>query len=566
MAKKIKKINKDDWAAKLKKHTGQAIDGNDFYIADEILYEALGPYWGQVLKKAIEVGAKNILAITSKSLRKTAIVKFIQHYLLSRHAWLQAMDLRRTKEQSSSGLMQAHLDALKYWAMEYNVPWLRETIQQASFKMYFIRDKGRKDNQEISFSSFEAMKKVGGFTHPYVFHWEELVDPDSKGQAPTKEEFMYVYDLVDQKNQENFLAAGQELNKFPTHFFTMNRWDTEHPLIEFAEEHAPWEQVKEWMLEDPENNNFFMHYVEETNEGWGDLDKTLIIYGSKLANHLLVKNEEWKQKQLKLIETRDPQKLGTVLGDVFEGTSNSLNAYHYTKTTTITRDEFKEDYAKHVNKVYVSIDLDFSRQIRIRPKYSASKVVMGDGVPVKVRRLIREKAYAIKCDGVSVDGAKTELYLKQTVRKLELIWKQIREDMPHIRRMYLLFDDNQAQWVGRFNFGDIRNPFWHANKVDFSKQWKIVNRPKDMDEAQDTGFIVDIEDPTNVNLHSYLKKVVIDESNKKSKTRQRLEKDRDMMVDDMNSDEYPLYLERGNLLLNNKATRMLGGKNEWGKE
>lgn len=381
---------KNAWQDKLRKKTGRETNGNDFLIEDEILFKALGPYWGQVLKEAIKVGARNILAITSKSLRKTAIVKFIVHYLMARHQWLQAMDLRRTKDQSSTSLIQAHLDALKFWAEEYNVPWLRETIQQASFSMYFIRDPKRKDNQKIEFSSFEAMKKVGGFTKPYVFHWEELVDPDSKGQAPTKEEFMYVYDLVNQKNEENFLSAGQKLNQFPTQFFTMNRWDTDHPLIEFAEEHAPWEPVKQWMLEDPENNNFFMHYVDTPNEGWEDLDKTLIVYGSKLANHILVENEDWKAKQLRLIATGEPQKLGTVLGDVFEGTSSSYNAYHYSRSDTITRDEFKKDYAKYATKAYISIDLDFSRQIRIRPKYSLTKEKPMTGV--KMHRLIRDKA------------------------------------------------------------------------------------------------------------------------------------------------------------------------------
>lgn len=561
------KAAKANWNKKLRGATGRGSKGNDFLITDEILFDALGPVWTEVLKKAIEVGATNILAITSKSLRKTAIVKFVQHYLLSRHQWLDAQDLRRTKDQSSSVLIKSHLDALTFWATEYNLPWLREVIQQASFKMYFVRDKKRKDNQEIEFSSFEAMRKIGGFTKAYVFHWEELVDPDSKGQAPTIDEFMYTYNLVREKNEENFRAKGQMdvYRNTPTNFFTMNRWDTDHPLVEFAERHAPWQPVKEWMLEDPENNNFFMHYVDEVGEEdeFYGLGKTLIVYGSKLANHIFAKDEEWKRKQISLIETGVPSILGTVLGDVFEGTTSVEKAYHYNTVNTVSRDEFKESYAKNATKAYISIDLDFSRQIRIRPKYLVSKQFVGGNIS----RFIRDRAYRIKCNGVSSDGASTEFYFQETKKKLMEICKQIREEMPHLTRVHLLFDDKKAQWVGRFNFGDAKNPYWIARKVDFDQKWRIYERPKTMDLAQDTGFMVDIEHETNDNLHKYLKNVIIDKgsqtNDKKIQKKKRLEKDRDAMVDDMNSDEYPLYLERASMALNIKATRLLSGENKW---
>lgn len=558
--KKITAKAKSEWIDKLKKNTGQTTNGTDFLIPEETLEKALGPYWYQVLKEAERVGAINVLAITSKSLRKTAVVKFIQHYLLAKHEWLNTMDLRRTKDLSSSVLIQSHIDAMSYWATEYGVPWLREVIQQAAYQMYFVRDKKRKDNQELEFSSFDAMRKVGGFTKPYIFHWEELVDPDSKGSAPDKDAFFYTYNLVKGKNRENFLAKSKMrvYNTTPTHWFTMNRWDTDHPLIQFAETHAPWEQVKTWMLDDPENNNFFMHYVEKAEEGWESLNKTLIVYGSKLANHLMVQDEDWKSEQLALIESKDPQALGTVLGDVFEGTATSLNAYHYTRKDTVTREEFIKHYSKHVTKAYISVDLDFSRQIRIRPKYAVSK--SADVFGNKIHRLVRDRAYAIKCGGVSKDGALTEMYFKQTKAMMEKICKQIREEMPHLSRVFILFDDKKAQWVGRFNFGDAKNPFWSANKVTFDQIWKIKERPKTMDEAQDTGFMVDIEHATNENLHKYLKRIIINES---KVSKQRLEKDRDEMVDDMNADEYPLFLEKGKMAMNNKTTRVLGGNNVW---
>lgn len=556
------KKSKSDWLQKVRENTGKSVSGqSDFLIEDEILFKALGPVWTLVLKEAILKQAVNILAITSKSARKTAIVKFIQHYLLARHKWLQAKDLRRTKDVSSTELIKAHLSAISFWANEYGLPWIQETITQSATAMFFVRDPKRKDNQKIEFSSFDAMKAVGGFTSPYVLHWEELVDPDSKGQAPDRDTFLYTYNLVNDKNKENFIAQGHGEYLFPTHWFTMNRWDTDHPLIEFAEEHCPWEPVKQWMLEDPVENSAFMHFVDEANHPWEALNKTLIVYMNKLSNHILIQNEEWKERQLKLIATGIPEHLGTVLGDVFEGTKQSLNAYHYTRRDKVAREIFLKDYAPYVNKIYISIDLDFSRQIRIRPKYAASKPFVGGAQ----KRLIREKPYSLKCDGVSKDGAKTEFYLKQTNALLERILKQIREEMPHIRRIHLLFDDKKAQWVGRFNYSDMANPMWFANKVDFDQKWPIKDRPKTFDEAQDTGFLIDIEHPSNEILHKYLKKVIIDEtthSKTKMKIKKRLEKDRDEMVDDMNADEYPIYLERANMALNNRATRILGG-NIW---
>lgn len=566
---KIKKLNGprtqaqiDAYQAKIRKATGKGGGTNDFLIEDEILFKALGPVWTYILKEAIRVGARNILGITAKSTRKTGIVKFIQHYLLARHKWLQAKDLRRTKELSNNVLTQSHLDAMKHWAEEYGLPWLRTTITQGAGKLFFVRDKKSKNNQTIEFSSFDGIASEGGFTKPYVFHWEELVDPDSKGKAPSKDQFMYVYDLVNGKNEENFIANGQKLNEFPTHWFTMNRWDTDHPLIEFAEEHAPWEAVKEWMLEDPENNNTYIHFVDQPKPGWEKLDKTMIVYMSKLANHIFCKDEVWKEKQLRLIAAGNPQDLGTVLGDAYEGVDTSLKSYHYSRADSITREEFKTDYAKYATFARIVIDLDFSRQIRIRPKYTLTKTING----VAIHRLIRDRAYSVPCNGVSVDGHKTEVYFQNTLKLLVKLCDGIRKEMPQIKNVIIIIDDKKAQWVSRLNYGAGHNPFWTARKVDFDQKWPIWMRPKLIDSAQDTGFIIDIKDESNDELHRSYHKSLLDEGatiTKKRKKKPRVEKDRDKNVDDWNADEYGIYLEKMKLLINDRATYLLGGNNIW---
>ena len=432
---------KELWLKKLKLNTGQSIDGNDFFIPREVLVEALGPYWIQVFDKAIELGATNILAITSKSTRKTAIVKFIQHYLLAHNNWLQAKDLRRTKELSSAVLMNSHEDALRFWAAEYNLPWIRDVITRGAGKMYFVRDKKRKDNQEIEFSSFDGIAKEGGFTKALITHWEELVDPNSKGSAPTKDEFLYTYDLINSKNEENFLSRGQKYNQFPTNYFTMNRWDKDHPLIRYAELHAPWQPVKEWMLEDPLNNNFYMQYVEKSEEGWEDLDKTLIIYASKLSNHILIKNEEWKQKQLDLIETGDQQKLGIVLGDVFDGIDKNDNTYTWNEFDV----KFHKELPNTPISMTVSIDKDKNEEvpltIKTLHKFEDNLTLMKYGKPV----------YAVITNQMKYNPASKKTWNAEIY--YAIIKKQLLEAKKKspTKTMNVFLDDDQKLWIDRFN-------------------------------------------------------------------------------------------------------------------
>lgn len=479
--KRDTKKAKEAWLDKVKKNTGQSVDGNNFFIPREVLENALGPYWTKVLDYAIEVGAKNVLAITSKSLRKTAVVKFIQHYLLAHNSWLQLKDLRRTKELSSSELMQAHLDVVKFWATEYNVPWMRDVLTQASGKMYFVRDKRRKDNQEINFGSFDSIAKEGGFTKPFVFHWEELVDPDSKGQAPTRDEFMYVYDLVSAKNEENFMAHGQEIDAFPMHWFTMNRWDKEHPLIEFAEEHVPWEPVKQWMLEDPENNNFFMEYIDKAKEGWEDLDKTLIVHGSKLANHILVKNEKWKQKQLDLIASGDPQKLGTVLGDVFEGTSQADYTYTWDAEDVI----FHENLPNTPIAISIGIDKDKNEEIPLTMK-SLHKFDTADVIAKFKRPVYSVITQEMEFNPSTKKSWNAEYYY-------QIIKKQV---LSYGSKFIVLLDDDQRLWIDRFNNDqDIKNAkiaFAMAKKHGY---WNIDYRVEYGENSIASGFESFLDNP-----------------------------------------------------------------------
>ena len=385
----------DAWQKKLRENTGQSNDDTSFEILESAIKKAVGEKWWSVLtwmRNHPDQQVDNILALMAKSTRKTKIVKFWQHYLLSTSKWLHAYDLRRTKELSKDKLIGEHMDALVMWSAEYDTPWIRDVIQKGSSKMFFVRDKKRKDNQEIAFGSFDGLKGEGGFTKPYIFHWEELVDPDSIGSAPSWETFKYVLNLVNSKNEENFLSAGIDWDKFGAkNFFTMNRWDTSHPLVEFAEAHAPWEPVKELFLDDLVENNFFVHYVGEPKEGWEEMANTLIVYGTKFSNHLLIKNENWLKKQLKYVESGSAYHLGVILGDIFEG-DDSKNKLMSFKEQDVY---FHHQLPNTPVQMNIGIDIDANEEVplvvKTLHKFDSGSVILKYGKPVYA--IITNKVY-----------------------------------------------------------------------------------------------------------------------------------------------------------------------------
>ena len=529
-SKRSKIQQKDDFQKYLSSSTGMSNGDNDFNIDKEAIKKIYGEDWYEIFhwnELHPDEQVNNIIMITAKSVRKTKLVKFKEHTMLAEHKWLEAYDLRRTKDQSMNALVKEHMDTLNLWANEYDTPWMRDVITKASNKMYFVRDKKRKDNQEINFSSFEAMASLGGFTRPNIFHWEELVDPDSKGKAPSKEEFLYVYDLVNSKNKENFLAFGKNVKDIgASHYFTMNRWDDNHPLIEFAEEVAPWVPVKEWMMEDLEKNNIFAKYVDKAPEGWEELNRSLIVYASKFSNSLLSKNEEWKQKQLDLVATGSQKQLGMVLGDTFEGDFNANKTYSFKEFYT------HKSLPKTPNRLSIGIDKDKNEEIVLTPKY----LLKFDDykTQLKYRKTvyasIRGKQVVLPANKKTWNG---EVYYNLTKQKiLEMVKVNIRE----IKEVIVYLDDDQKLWIDRFNLDeDMRRErisFVLAKKHGL---WGIRERTDYMEQEIPRGF----ESSLDGNLYLLAEYT---RCNNSDSTNMRDEKKGRNKLNKINSDEYSSYV------------------------
>lgn len=566
------------WSERLKVRTGES--GYDIFgdFDDEKFREAVGDDWYQVFNyhKDNGVKVKNVVAVMAKSTQKTKVAKKWQLHKMCQHKWLNAIDTRSTLDLKGD-MMKHWRDVSRFLMLEQKLTWVPEKMMEASDSNYLVRESGRKDNQQMQFLSFNKLLQMGGYTtntgNGVVFHHDELSDPSDalKGREMDEDEFVATYKLIDEKNEEMMISTGNRLDpNEPRHFFTQNRYNSNDPLTKFCEAHFPWHDafneetgvitpgVKTWMLKDPENNNFIVHYVEKALPGFDSIfDHTLIVYGNKFSNKHLTKDEEWVQRQRDLIEKGRPEDLAIIIGDLFEGYHGLKSAYHYSRKEKITLEEFYKDYAPHVTDVRIAIDLDFSRQIVISPKYSCAKPLPNG---TKIYRCVRDRFYRVACHGVSDDGFTTEQYFKQTKAQLDSICKEIREKMPHIKKINLIFDDKKAQWVGRYNYGDASSPFWNAQKVNFDQTWRIKERPAVIDEMQDSGYIIDINHPTNSNLHLILARMTLGENSKKD---QRIEKSNDDGVDFMNADEYGLYSDRVKLAFNHRATKKLGGENNW---
>lgn len=566
------------WQARLEAETGVSSVGTPFETFTlEKMYAICGELWEEVIRygESRNLEVKNIVAIMGKDTRKTTVFVIFMWFIMSYYDKINGFLLRDTIDKATTQMRMQLRKSAALIANEYGIEGFQEYAKESSDGFYLVRDKDSKANQKIELLSFDSIIELGGFTtsngFPAVFIYDELQNPNSAHkEIQSKEEFLANYKFIDSKNEGIEISTDYELPKWmPRHYFLSNRYVGDHPLNLFAEEHFPYyshqdengnevKGVRDWMLEDPLNNNFVVHYVGDDNvkPEWEDFSKTLIVYGSKLSNHILRKSEEWTKKQLALIERGNEEDLAVIIGDLYEGYENGDNAYSYSRKEKITREVFEKEYAPYAEGITIAVDLDFSRQIRIRPKYHLKKNKGG----VNIYRTIREKAYMIKCNGVSDDGFITEQYFKSTVAHLKDICDYIRKTMPQIPKVKIIMDDKKAQWVGRFNFGDAQNRFWSAMKVNFDQKWHIALRPQVMDEMQDTGFIIDIEDYSNNIFHEKIKNVKIKEG---SNPKKREEKDRDEFIDDINADEYGIYFEQTKMAYNNRATRLLGGKNDW---
>ena len=573
------KAAQNNWAKRLEQETGTTTQETIFEgFTYEKMWEVCGESWTDVIKFGEEndVEVKNIVAIMGKDTRKTTVFVIFMWFVMTYYDKMNGFLLRDTIDKATTQMRMQLRKAAALITNEYGIDGFVENTKESSDGFYLVRDAKRKDNQKIELLSFDSIVEMGGFTtsngFPAIFVYDELQNPNSAKKAiQAPETFLANYKFIDSKNEAIELSTDYAMPKWiPRHYFLSNRYIGDHPLNLFAEAHFPfYDQIeddgtltqgaKSWMLEDPLNNNFIAHYVGEDNvkEEWEDFAKTLIIYGSKLSNYLLRKSKEWEDKQIKLIERGKEEDLAVIVGDLYEGYEESEKAYHYTRKDKITREVFETNYAPYATAAYISVDLDFTRQIRFRPKYALTK---DKGFGLKIHRFIREKAYKIDCKGLSNDGRLTWEYQKRANKIIEEITEYINKTMPQIRKVQILFDDNSANWPKDFNYGEFKSNKWSAAKMHFKNKWPIPKRPSDMDQAQDSGFMIDIEEHTNTFLHQGLKNVIIKEGSKPSI---RVEKTRDAFVDDMNSDEYPLYLQLPRMAANNRTTRLLGGKNEW---
>lgn len=567
--KESKANNEQTFKEKIQKDTGINIDETllkDFN--EEKMDEIFGECWGGVLRHAKEnkLKMKNLVAITGKDTRKTTVFIIFMWWLMNKYKFLNAFVLRDTLLKSQSQMRMQVIKGANLIQDEYGISGFNETIYQTNDGIYFLRDRNSKRNQKIEMLSFDSIIELGGFTtsngKSAIFIYDELQNPNSiNKEVLTKEQFLANYKFIDSKNEGIEISTGEKLPDYiPRHYFLSNRYIGNYPLNIFAEAHFPFydeelengktqEGVKSWMLKDPMNNNFVGKFVGEgeAKEGWEDFENTMIIYASKLSNQILLANKEWKEKQLKLIEKGNKEDLAVIIGDLFEGYVSARNTYFYSKISEISEEEFIKTHAKGINKVFLALDLDFSRQIVMGAKY-----YYGEGKEFKI---FRDKFTILKCNGVSSDGAKTEKYLHQTWEAILRYCLRIKQMMPQIQQVQLLIDDKKAQWVGRFNQGQYANNFYKASKITFDQEWKITKRPKDIDMLQDTGTIIDIKHPSIDKLHRYMKESYAEpkSGNDTKIIFKRIEKANDERIDIINVDEYGAYFAIGRARIKNKG-------------
>lgn len=583
MAKVIlNKKTKTNWQKEFTKDTGINVNDTPFIKWPwEKMQFIFRKYWWSIFEhvKKNDYTLNNIVAITGKDTRKTTVFVIFIWFLMVEYPWLNAFMLRDTLDKAVSEMRKQLRKGVMLATNEYDID-LSSYTAESNDGFYLVRDNMEKNNQKIELMSFDKMVEIGGFTtnngYPAICLYDELQNPQSAHkEIMTDNQWLANYKFVNEKLRALEIATKKELPKWvPRNIFTSNRYVGVYPLNTFAELHLPYydqideetgkevKGVKSWMLEDPLNNNFIFQYFgkEDMKPGWEDMWGTVIVYASKLSNDILRADKEWEAEQLRLIERGNEDDLARVIGDLFEGYEGMEQTYFYTRKEEIDLDTFKQKYAKHVDKVRISVDLDYSRQIVLSAKYDCRKDIFANNQVATIYRLIRDKIVKIKCNGVDDNGRRTAIYLKQLWKAIVKYCVEINKLMPHIKKIRIIIDDKKANVVKDFNFGQYKNKFWVASKVNFDQKWKIMKRPKVIDDMQDSGFIIDIKHPTNKELHMAYKGSIIDPNKKK---KQRLEKANDPTIDLINVDEYGVYDSITRMAFNNRSTRLLGGKNEW---
>ena len=548
----------------------------------ERMQEIFGKKWYSILKYCKDKGLKlqNIVAITAKDTRKTTVWVCFLWFLLNNYWFLNAFLLRDTIDKSTTEMRQQLNKAVNIVSNEYGITELPNFVKSSGNSFYFVRDENVKTNQQIRLASFDSIQNLGGFTtnngYTAICIHDELQNRNT-GLKPTisAKDFIANYKFIDEKLENIENTSKLKLPDWvPRHVFLSNRFVSDFPLNVFAEEHFPYYDqyvdgkikngVEWWMLKDPFKNNFIFSYVskEDAKEGWKDLGNTMIVYANTLSNEFLTDNKEYVSRVLERIERGQDEDIAYYLGGEFTGYGAQKPAYYYSRIDKISLAEFQAVYAEYVTNIRIAIDLDFSRQIVFSAKYDVSKESPEE---IKMYRVIRDRRETIMCSGLDATGAKTEKYLKELHKRITAYVERIRKIIPHKHKITLIIDDKKAMVPARFNFGEFKSDDYVAVKVEFDKVWKRSERPAVIDEAQDTGFIIDIDDPSNTDLHTSYKRAKLNDNAEKGKA-VRIERDSDPNVDIWNQDEYGLYHSIGFLSYNTYATRRLmevGQENDW---
>lgn len=470
------------------KSGGSDLEDASFIITNEELKIIVGDEWYAVLMWIEEHPDKpvvNIFATTSKSARKSIVFAAFLIYLLGKHPWLQGAAARATKDMSSTELITVFQNVRRFLYDEYKIAWATpEIITESKDGIYLIRDRKRKDNQRIPFTSFEELVTKGGFTDTTAFFWEELVDNKFKKKPPTKEDFLDDYNFIATKNKENFITRGKDYYAFPTHFFALNRWDTNHPIIQFQEDHIKWQRVKEWMLVDLVKNNFFVYYVEKANPGWKGFDHSLIVYASKFSNHLLTGNANWLREQKELVAEGKQRNLGIILGDVFEGNVKTNNTYGFGKTFV----HKKLPIAPFA--VTYGTDRDIHDEIVITPKYllKFDDIRTLEKYKRPVIAAIAGPQRILKMKGMNLDDTSRAIMIK-TWLKRSFLDLQKNSPVPKGKKAVSYLDDDQSVTVADFNIDkDLKKELIVFAKAKKHGSWGIHERQDYMEDARMTGF------------------------------------------------------------------------------
>lgn len=487
---------KENWKLLHDKYSGSTVE-TKFVIPEGATDEWEGYYWEMVLnwrKHHPDQPVVNIIALMGKSTRKSTVFAADVIKRISRESYLYGVGARDTDDRSKSELDELFMNTKNIMVNELNLDFLEEVFIKGTNTWWFVKDSKRKDNKNIELTSFEKIIKKGGFIKPVISLWDELVNPDAtENEIPGKEEFLHNLKLINSKNRENFLAAGADYKAFATNLFAMNRWSPNHPLVMFAEEHFPYNEIEEEFLKDPMNNNFAVKYVGKANDGWKALNETLIVYGTKFSNDMIANDESLVDQLLEDLENGSQGDRGIILGSEFEGVSSPNKVYQFAA----------EDWYMHSllpkkpHKIAYSVDYDYNQEISFLKHnlmvFDEEEVIEEFGH--KVYAIITEPVNPLITKNMHQNG-KGVFVEEWIVDKMKSYVEEGNYEIPVVHAYH---DNDQATTIDNYNHEKRHNlkatHNIHSKKPTKHGFWDIEPRVKFMNDAVPKGFVSLIDNP-----------------------------------------------------------------------